>query len=48
MDWSPTTVPQGGPGALHGDILHGIRWRGRGGDFARQCEAKAFAQSKGE
>ena len=48
MDQSPATVPRGGPRALHGDDLHGNQWRGRGGDFVRKCEARAFEQCKGE
>ena len=32
---------------LHGDGLHGNRWRGGGGDFVRQCEARAFGNARG-
>jgi hypothetical protein len=47
MDRIPSTVPQGGPRALHGDGLHGNRWRGGVGDFARQLEARAFGNARG-
>ena len=48
VDRSPAMVPRGGPRALHGDGLHGNQWRGGGGDFVRQCEARAFGNARGE